>query len=40
MAIKCKNIIFFFDRVTGLLDKKKTVDVIYLDFNKAYDTAP
>uniref|UniRef100_A0A8D0F699 Reverse transcriptase domain-containing protein n=1 Tax=Strix occidentalis caurina TaxID=311401 RepID=A0A8D0F699_STROC len=31
------NLISFYDRVTCLLDEGKTVDVVYLDFSKAFD---
>lgn len=29
-----------FDQITDFLDKGNVVDVIYLDFNKAFDTVP
>jgi len=32
------NPIFFYDEVTHLVDEGEAVDVIYLDFNKAFDT--
>ena len=34
------NLILFYDKVTVLVDEDKTVDVVYLDFSKAFDTAP
>ena len=34
------NLITFFDKVTELLDRGKSADVIYLDFAKAFDKVP
>jgi len=34
------NLISFYDQVTHLVDEGKAVDVVYLDFSKAFDTAP
>jgi len=32
------NLILFHDKATHTVDEGKVVDVIYLDFNKAFDT--
>ena len=32
------NLISFYDLVTCLVDEGKAVDVVYLDFSKAFDT--
>ncbi|TRZ09048.1 hypothetical protein HGM15179_018057 [Zosterops borbonicus] len=32
------NLISFYDKVTHLMDEGKAVDVVYLDFSKAFDT--
>ncbi|CAM5076139.1 unnamed protein product [Natator depressus] len=32
------NLIAFYDEITGFVDMGKTVDMIYLDFSKAFDT--
>ena len=32
------NLISFYDKVTCLVDEGKAVDVVYLDFSKAFDT--
>ena len=32
------NQISFYDKVTRLMDEGKAVDVVYLDFSKAFDT--
>ncbi|KAK4829891.1 hypothetical protein QYF61_007283 [Mycteria americana] len=33
------NLISFYDKLTRLVDEGKAVDVVYLDFSKAFDTA-
>ena len=34
------NLLSFHDKLTHLLDENKAVDVVYLDFSKAFDTVP
>jgi len=34
------NLISFYDQVTRLVDEEKAVDVVCLDFSKAFDTVP
>ena len=34
------NLISLYDQVTHLVDEGKAVDVVYLDFSKAFDTFP
>ena len=34
------NLISCYDQVTCLVDEGKAVDVVYLDFTKAFDTVP
>jgi len=34
------NLISFYDQVTRLLDEGKAVEIIYLDFSRAFDTVP
>lgn len=32
------NLIAFYSEVTGLLDERRAMDIVYLDFSKAFDT--
>ncbi|CAM5110535.1 unnamed protein product [Eretmochelys imbricata] len=32
------NLIAFYDKITGSVDERKAVDVLFLDFSKAFDT--
>ena len=32
------NLINFCDEMTGLVDERRAVDIVYLDFSKAFDT--
>ncbi|PKU27232.1 rna-directed dna polymerase from mobile element jockey-like [Limosa lapponica baueri] len=34
------NLISFYDKMTRLVDEGKAVDVVYLNFSKAFDTVP
>ena len=34
------NLISFYDKVTRLVNEDQAVDVVYLDFSKAFDTVP
>ena len=34
------NLISFYDKVTRLVDEGQSVDMVYLDFSKAFDTVP
>jgi len=34
------NLISCYDQVTRLVDERKVVDIVYLDFSKAFDTIP
>ncbi len=34
------NLISFYDKMTRLVDEGQAVDVVYLDFSKAFDTVP
>ncbi|CAM4371744.1 unnamed protein product [Caretta caretta] len=36
----CQTNLIFFEKVTDFLDKGNAVDLIYLDFSKAFDTGP
>lgn len=38
--IKSNQSVFLFDTTAGLVDTKEGVDVLYLDFNKIFDTLP
>ena len=33
-----RNLIAFYDVITGWVDGRRAVDVVHLDFNKAFDT--
>jgi len=34
------NLIAFYDDMTGWLDEERAMDVVYLDFSKAFDSLP
>ena len=34
------NMIVFYNGMTGCVDEGRAVDVVYLDFSKAFDTLP
>ncbi|CAM5155546.1 unnamed protein product [Natator depressus] len=36
----CQTNLIFFEKITDFLDKGNAVDLIYLDFSKAFDTVP
>jgi hypothetical protein len=36
----CTNLLEFMEGVTGAVDDNKPVDIIYLDFTKAFDKVP
>ena len=39
-ARSCLTIFFFFEEITKWVDEGSPVDVIYLDFQKAFDKVP
>lgn len=34
------NLTFFYNKMTHLVDEKKAVEVVYLNFSEIYDTVP